>query len=394
MSLQPSRIHLGKNIWLTALGVLTLTLIMIFNFIWSTRDQSLKDFGSFIAAGQLASHGENPYSTESPLIFHVEFSKLGLKASLPNLNPPISILFAQILATYDPVTSLLVWKSITAILYFLCVLALILVFPINSTILKIFWAFSLAGFWHTIELGQIYAPLALFSTGAFIFFIKQKWGLAGILIGCLVAIKPNFLIWPVFLLLGNYVPTALIAFATAGALSLLPLLIYSPQVYFQWLQASLNFSALSFPGNSSLVGLVSRFGSPGWGEGLALLITIIFAILIYFKRPNLLTINASGLLISLLASPIAWVGYTITLLPFLYAKHWRVPESLAALILVIPFPVVLTYFENSQFNYIFWGWLYGFALAILSASVLFDIFNKSSLDPLSISIQRSTRMTP
>jgi hypothetical protein len=392
MSLHQSHIHIGRNIWFTALGISILTMIMIFNFIWSTRDQDLKDFGSFIASGQLASRGENPYSTESPLIFHVEFNKLGLKASLPNLNPPISILFAQLLATFDPVTSLLAWKSITAILYFLCVLALMLVFSVNSTILRIFWAFSLAGFWHTIELGQIYAPLALFSTGAFIFFMKQKWGLAGILIGCMVAIKPNFIIWPVFLLLGNYIPTALVAFATAGAISLLPLLIYSPQIYSQWIQASINFSALSFPGNSSLVGLVSRFGLPVWGEGLALLITLIFAVLIYFKRPNLLTINASGLLISLLASPIAWVGYTITLLPFLYAKHWRVPESLAGLILIIPFPVVLSYFENSQFNFIFWGWLYGFALVILSVSVLFDIFHNSSLDPVGISIQGSIRM--
>jgi hypothetical protein len=383
----PSQLRIRGNYWLTALGAATLALIMFFNFIWSTRDESLKDFGSFIASGQLASRGENPYSTESPLIFQVEFQKLGLKASLPNLNPPISILFAQLLATSDPITALLAWKSITAVLYFLCVLALVLIFPENSPILKIFWAFSLAGFWHTIELGQIYAPLALFSTGAFIFFSKQKWVLAGVLIGCMVAIKPNFLIWPFFLLMGNFIPTALVALATAGAISLLPLLIYGSQIYTQWLQASLNFSALSFPGNSSLVGLVSRFSAPVWGEALALLVTILFAALIYFKRPSLLTVNASGLLISLLASPIAWVGYTITLLPFLYTRPWRVPETLGGLILIIPFPIILAYFENSRFNFIFWGWLYGLALVILSVSVLLDIFKKSSPDLLRFPIQ-------
>lgn len=368
--------------WPAVLGVPLLALLIFFNFDWATRDANLKDFGSFIASGQLAANGENPYSTASPLVFHVEFSKLGLKASLPNLNPPISILFSQFLTLFDPTTALITWKLVSAGLYFLCIVILVFAFPKNTTVLKIAWAFSLTGFWHTIELGQIYAPLALLSTGAFVLLMKRKWSLAGILIGCLVAIKPNFLIWPLFILLGNNILIALIALATAGALSLIPLLIYGPQVYFQWLQASMSFSALSFPGNSSLVGLFARFNTPILGTGMALFATIAFAVLIYLKRPSLSKISGLGLLISLLASPIAWVGYTIMLLPFLYTKHWRVPEKAAALILLVPFPIVLAYFESSRFSFIFWGWFYGLALIILCVSVLIEILNKSSWEPL------------
>lgn len=55
------------------------------------------DIGSFIASGQIATEGKNPYSNDSPLILLVIFPKLVHSAGAPKLNPPISLLqFEQI----------------------------------------------------------------------------------------------------------------------------------------------------------------------------------------------------------------------------------------------------------------------------------------------------------
>jgi hypothetical protein len=71
---------------------------------------SLLDFGSFIASGQLATLGKNPYSLESPLIFFISFSQKGPAGYAPNLNPPISVLMFKPLANIDPILSVNLWR--------------------------------------------------------------------------------------------------------------------------------------------------------------------------------------------------------------------------------------------------------------------------------------------
>jgi hypothetical protein len=72
-----------------------------------------------------------------------------------------------------------------------------------ATVLAI-WAFALAGFWDTLLLGQIYIPLVLSRRGGVAASGAGATIWAGVLIGVVVAIKPNFAVWPVLLFLSGH----------------------------------------------------------------------------------------------------------------------------------------------------------------------------------------------
>jgi hypothetical protein len=85
-------------------------------------------------------------------------------------------------------------------------------------------------------------------------------------------------------------------------------------------------------------------------------------------------VNVLGVILSLLASPICWPGYTILLLPyFLSIQEWTWPTVLSALILAIPTRIMLALWENNSFNFIVFGWTYGWSLLILLALILYRL---------------------
>jgi hypothetical protein len=190
-------------------------------------------------------------------------------------------------------------------------------------------------------------------------------------LGILVALKPNLIIWPLFLGLAGNWSILLISSAVAGLLSLVPVVIYGPQVYLEWFQVANQFGALAFPGNNSLAGLLVRFGSPEAGYVLSL---VLFAYLVYWLRRgrhSLGRISSVGIVASLLLAPLAWTGYTIFLLPyFLTKKAWVKSDVVCAAILAIPFLFVLSAFQYNRISFVVIGWLYGWALIILLGSLL------------------------
>ena len=124
------------------------------------------------------------------------------------------------------------------------------------------WAFSLAGLWHTIQLGQIYTFLLLLVMGIIINIKKEKKVLAGIILGVLIAIKPNFIFWAAALGLAGYWAIFFSAGITALCISLVPIYFYGFKIYQQWFDAANLFTPdlLIFPGNNSLQGLAAHFG--------------------------------------------------------------------------------------------------------------------------------------
>lgn len=139
--------------------------------VWRSRN-ALLDFGSFIAAGKFANADQNPYATDSPLIFEVFFPGVSVGGSMPNLNPPISIPIFQILAGLDPYVTVNLWRIVAIALYLAALVVLLKTYR-NVTIWRVGWALVLSGFWHTIELGQIYTLLLLLTTLA-IYFSERK----------------------------------------------------------------------------------------------------------------------------------------------------------------------------------------------------------------------------
>lgn len=344
-------------------------LINLLPFVDGRND--LLDFGSFYAAGVKLANGENPYDPNSEYIFEINFDRFGAGGRMANLNPPISVLLFQMLPEFEPLTAMVTWQIVSIVLYAVSVLLLVEAYRPYISPSRFIWAFVLAGFWHTIVLGQIYIPLLLFTVLAWVWLKSGRYWLAGIVMGLLVAIKPNFVIWPLMLFFSGYMIAAVTCILTGIAISSIPLLIWGTEIYRQWFGASaLRPETLIMPGNSSMVGLTARFDSVTAGVLLsALLILALFYLVRYRSMANLHQmeyISALSIIVSLLVSPISWAGYTILLLPIFFSlRTWTVPVIVSALILAVPFQIVLQMFQRSEFSFVFFGWLYGWGILLL-----------------------------
>ncbi|MFZ5822131.1 MAG: glycosyltransferase family 87 protein [Chloroflexota bacterium] len=364
---------------LSALVVLWLLFTIIFNLeiVTSSWDQ-LGDFGSFIASGLFLKDGKNPYSTTSPLIFEVFFPRVNAGGKMPNLNPPISLLAFEWISTGDPIVTVNIWRLLSLLLYVASFL--LLANEYKPSPLRTLWAFALAGLWHTIGLGQIYTLLLLLTTLAWLSSRRNQFVATGIFIGLLVSIKPNFILWVLLLASQKNWKSVLGASLAIIICAAIPLARMSPEVYSQWLEAAqVDSHVLMMPGNSSLLGLTSRMGIPQVGAILGLLFLGITFLAVYRSRditPNPEALNSTGVFLSLLISPISWVGYTILTLPyFLSQRRWGYSTLIAAAILTLPFNFTMYfYYQFGKLNFIFWGWWYGIALTICFCYTLFRIW--------------------
>jgi glycosyl transferase family 87 len=365
-----SRIFILTSVYV----VLALTIIL--NIIWiQSALEYLLDFGSFIAAGQEAVLGNNPYTEDSLLVYILESESMDQSLPSPNLNPPLSILFFLPLSGIDPLKAVSGWRIATAILFGLGILILAGCYPTSTNLTRMIWALSLAGFWHMLALGQIYAPLLLLAIVVWIFAERGDHKLAGLALGVIIAIKPNFVFWLVLLGAAGYMTAALTAAIVALTLSILPALIFGVEVYKQWLTALFNYPSLglSIAGNTSFQSLTARFGSATPGTLISLLFIAASLYVAHHHKFSLNKINTLGLVGSLLISPFSWVGYTIMTLPIFFSRpKWSWPYLLSAALLSFPYMLILYFFQKSFFNLVLFGWLYGWGLLLILAGLILD----------------------
>jgi hypothetical protein len=261
----------------------------------------LWDFGSFVASARAAKEGLNPYGIYE-LTLHVELP--GFESWNPNLNPPISALLFQLFDIADPHMSYRIWRWISIAFYAATVVLLVRRFAGVQAVIVALWAFALAGFWDTLFLGQIYLPLVFAGVAAWMLLERGNGLAAGILIGIIVSMKPNFLVWPALLFLSGYYRPALIASITAGIISAIPLLVYGPEVYRQWFElVASDRERAFFLTNGSFAGLAARAGMPVLGLILSLALLAGLALWAFLRRPDVLVASALALVAALLASP-------------------------------------------------------------------------------------------
>jgi hypothetical protein len=312
--------------------------LIFLNFVSSyPRKNELNDFGSFVASGRASVQGADPYAVY-PLTGHVAFDTFDLDN--PNLNPPISVLLFRGLATFNPDAAFRWWYAISFCVYGLTLLFLARTYPDTTTLKMVGWALCLAGLWHCLYLGQVYlALLALAALAWILLDRKQFWG-AGILLGFLAAFKPNFLVWPVLLLVAGYWMPAVVALLSTFVFSAIPLAFLGPQVYSSWLHViSAEPTRIAFPTNSSLPGMAARLGLTWPGTLLSLCLVVLVAILVRRHRPGIVTVSGLAICVLLLVSPITWVTYTLFLLPIFFGRRWTPLLVFVAVLLVLPTPV-------------------------------------------------------
>ncbi len=368
--------RLGRIITSVILCLLFIVIIAINILPFFDGKNDLMDFGSFYASGLKLQAGQNPYDPNSEYIFDISFAQVGAGGKMINLNPPISAIIFQFISKFEPHQAMTAWQILSAVLYLIVVWILITAYKSNVRPGIVIWALTLAGLWHTLVLGQIYILLLFFTALGWVFLQREKYILAGIAIGLLIAIKPNFIIWPLFLLISGYSLTFALSIISSLITSLIPIVFFGTKIYTQWLEASvLRPETLRMPGNNSLLGLTARFHSVGLGIAISILLVLALLALSRFKSPSnmgrLEYLSALGIIASLLASPISWTGYTILLLPIYFSlKKWTWPVIVSAAILSIPFAIVLQLFQNSFLNFVILGWLYGWGILLLLGDIV------------------------
>lgn len=252
--------------WICLYGVIGLNVLLQLPI--SYPQESLRDFGTFYESGKAALDGRNPFE------IHENSYRVTIKhfdGANPNLNPPASLLLFAPMSLFEPHMTLRViwWGSLAGFLGVL--LALNRIYRPTGGKWLLLWAISMPGFWGTVMLGQVYVALLIAAAAAWILQDRGRLVAAGLLIGLLAAFKPNFLVWPVLLLIAGHWRTAIPAFVSFAVLSVLPVLFFGPQIYQQWIEMIVNDdpSRILWVTNMSVIAYASRLGLPGVGQAMA-----------------------------------------------------------------------------------------------------------------------------
>ncbi|MCB5175728.1 glycosyltransferase family 87 protein [Microvirga lenta] len=373
MTAQPMR-------WIPLLVLAMLSVLAIWSeYPRMTPGASLWDFGSFVASGRAAKEGLNPYGIY-PLTLHVQLP--GFESWNPNLNPPVSALLFQLFDLTEPHQSYLIWRWISVAFYIATVALLAFHFRGADMPIFVIWAFALAGFWDTLFLGQIYLPLVFATVAAWVLLERGAPLAAGILIGVVIAMKPNFLVWPVLLFLAGHRLPVLAAVATAALISAVPLVVYGPEIYRQWFElVASDRDRAFFLTNASFAGLAARAGVPSLGLVLSLALLGGLAAWAFWRRPGITRVSSLALVASLLASPLGWIQYTLFLLPVLMSHRYRPAMWVVMGLLIVPVPFIINQFGKSALVQFTIGSAYGWALVLCLIVLLVDEWRELKGEP-------------
>ncbi|WP_108396210.1 glycosyltransferase family 87 protein [Devosia submarina] len=369
-----------KLLFWTAAALLTIFSCWVIWVEWPrvAPPHGLWDFGAFLASGRAAAEGLNPYGIYPPLTPHVVFP--GFEAWNPNLNPPISAILFQAFDWAPEDLSFRVWSWISIALYAATIALMVWRYAQGpAAAVLIIWAAALAGFWDTLYLGQIYIPLVLAAVGAWLFLERGQALWAGVLIGLVIAMKPNFLVWPVLLFLAGYRKPSLVSIAVAGVISAIPLVFFGPEIYRQWLELVISDGERAmFLTNASISGFTARAGISGLGLVLSAAMLLALAAWALWKRPDIMRVSSFALLGAVMASPLGWIHYTLFLLPVI-VSNWRAwPMWLVAAMLCIPIPMIINQFGAPASVQITTGSAYGWALVLCLLTLL--VFKRPSVE--------------
>jgi hypothetical protein len=136
---------------------------------------------------------------------------------------------------------------------------------------------------------------------------RDRLPAAGLALGVLVAIKPNFGLALLILALAGHRRVAGWGAAAAAGLSLLPLAIYGPDVYDLWLAAVRADLHWVYWADASIIGFSTRMGDRPFGILAAALLAV--ACVAAARRPGATVMDAAylGLAASILCSPLGVV---------------------------------------------------------------------------------------
>lgn len=327
-----------------------------------------------LAAGAAVRQGVNPYIITPQLA-----AGLGGAAdtSGPNLNAPSSLLLFSLLPSSAPGLELTLSRIASLLTYCVCIALLWHNYPRSTTspthrLIWWLWPFALVGLTWTILLGQVYVFLLLLLCSVIALLRRDEDVRAGLLLGLVAAIKPNFLLCSAALFVGGRRRAGLTSGVVAGLLNAFALLKFHPHVLLQWLTASQMYVGVGLPHELSIRGDVWRLALPGWSSYVAsLVVVLVLGFWIWRAKPEPPATLLGSLAAMLLISPVAWTANTIWLLPaWFMVRPWRWELKMALGILLLPEVGMLTVAYTSPFGRPLIGFVYSAAVALVGLGIL------------------------
>jgi hypothetical protein len=291
-------------------------------------------FGTFWASGWAVRHNLNPYLEYPPLTWKPHaFGKNGPPVLDLNLNPPSMLPLFSLWSRVPPLTGALTLTVISTLLFIGA--TGILIHRYRPQRRQVWWLLTCSATILTLSLQQIYALLLVLCVAAWLLLESERDIAAGVLLGVLVAIKPNLAVWPLFLAVsGRFKPILPACIATA-VLSIIPIVLYGPGVYSEWLRVTGIDSHSIFPIDVSIAGNFTRLGSRPAGLAVAFLVLVSLIYLVWATKPTLYETTGIALCASILCSPLGWLEFILLLAPLLFAKRWTPRTTFAAFLLWI-----------------------------------------------------------
>jgi hypothetical protein len=329
-----------ESIWLVfgaASAVLLVIALLKAAAFGGNAPGHLRVFGSFWASGWAAAHGQNPFGVY-PLTwaFH-DPHHAGLIVDR-NLNPPSMLPFFQALAWLSPDTAARVWTMASALLWIGSGGLLVWAYRDRIQHRQIIWFLLAQAVFNTLWLGQNYALFVALAVGAWLLLERDRTLPAGICLGLLAATKPNYGLWILLLFFCGRRKAAMVAAATAAVFCLLPVALYGPGIYLEWMRTVAADPHWFLPNDISVAGVLSRFGHHLLGVALAALLLAGTCAFVVWKRPSLRNTSGIALSVGILASPLAWYHYAMLLAGPLLSERWGILLSLALLVFMLHVP--------------------------------------------------------
>jgi len=288
-------------------------------------------FSSYWASGHALATGANPYDWLPETYSGYVDGKL---VGDINLNPPLFLPVCQLFAQVPLMLGGFGFMVASALLYI--ALAWMLAQRTHAPAGKLAWALLLPPMVDTVAMGQNYILLFVLALGAWRLNAIGRPVASAVVLGLLIAFKPNFaLVLPALFLAGHRRPALIAGCAAAGA-SLLPVLLYGPGIYAQWLHALAEPPRLGRPMATALPILLRKFDQPLPGVILGAVVYLAALAWIWQRRPAFAPALAAGYALGLACAPLAWFNYALVLVPSLMERRWNLPLAAGALMLLVP----------------------------------------------------------
>ncbi len=296
--------------------------------------------GDYWTSGNAANHGLDPYAgyPMQPPAFPPDLRPAGAPADErdKNLNPPALLPIYQLMALVQPDIMLEIWMLGSAAVMIATATCLIKTTAKPVSPWKILCVLFMTPSRESIWMAQNYAFLFMLAGLGWIALRHNRVVLAAVAIGAVAAMKPNFLLWPAFLFVIGQRRIAVGAGVVFAALCMLPILIDGPGVYHQWSAAVSVDQHWRYPNDISLPALLHRLGYAPWGAGASILVVAFTTSFVARTRPDVSRTSVIALCASILAAPLAWNYYFLTLVPAFIDGLWGPAAPIAAALMMLP----------------------------------------------------------